>query len=55
MTTTHEIPAGQHVDLARAVVGLDLTDRRVRLVEQIPGRPLHVTPGPNGEARPLRR
>lgn len=39
MATTHEIPPGRRIDLAREVVGLDRADGRVRLVEQVAGRP----------------
>ncbi len=39
MSTTHEIEAGQKIDLSCEVVGLDRSDRRARLVEQIGGRP----------------
>ena len=39
MTTTHEIEPGQPIDLSGQVVGLDRSDRRACLVEQIAGRP----------------
>lgn len=39
MATTHEIQPGRRIDLAREVVGLDGSDRRAWLVEQIDGRP----------------
>jgi mannose-6-phosphate isomerase-like protein (cupin superfamily) len=39
MTTTHEIEPGQRIDLSCEVIGLDRSDRRARLVEQISGRP----------------
>ncbi len=39
MSTTHEIEPGQRIDLSREVVGLDRSDRRARVVEQIDGRP----------------
>lgn len=38
-TTTNEIEPGRVIDLSRQVVGLDRTDRRLRIVEQTPGRP----------------
>jgi mannose-6-phosphate isomerase-like protein (cupin superfamily) len=39
MSTTHEIEPGQRIDLSCAVVGLDRSDRRARLVDQKEGRP----------------
>lgn len=39
MSTTHEIEPGRLIDLSCEVVGLDRTDRRGRIVEQIEGRP----------------
>jgi len=39
MTTTHEIQAGRRIDLTREVVGLDRADGRLRLVDQVAGRP----------------
>jgi mannose-6-phosphate isomerase-like protein (cupin superfamily) len=39
MSTTHEIEPGRPIDLSCEVVGLDGSDRRARLVEQIGGRP----------------
>ena len=39
MTTTQEIPPGRRIDLSQEVVGFDRTDRRARVVEQVPGRP----------------
>ena len=38
MTTTLDIEAGRRIDLSREVVGLAYADRRLRVVEQIPGR-----------------
>lgn len=38
-TTTHEIEPGRRIDLAHEVIGLDIGDRRARIVEQQPGRP----------------
>lgn len=39
MTTTQPIQPGRLIDLTAEVVGLDRTDRRARLVDQISGRP----------------
>jgi mannose-6-phosphate isomerase-like protein (cupin superfamily) len=39
MATTHEIEPGRTIDLAHEVVGLDATDGRARIVEQIRERP----------------
>ncbi len=39
MTTTQEIQPGRRIDLTREVLGFDRTDRRVRFVDQVPGRP----------------
>ncbi len=38
MTTTHELQAGRRIDLSREVLGIAYGDRRIRVVEQIPGR-----------------
>ena len=45
MATMHEIEPGRVIDLANEVVGIDRTDRRVRIVEQSPGRPPHRIDG----------
>jgi mannose-6-phosphate isomerase-like protein (cupin superfamily) len=38
MSTTHEIEPGRRIDLSCEVVAIDRSDRRARIVEQIPGR-----------------
>jgi mannose-6-phosphate isomerase-like protein (cupin superfamily) len=39
MTTTNEIAPGRVLHLTGEVVGIDRSDRRARLIEQVPGRP----------------
>jgi mannose-6-phosphate isomerase-like protein (cupin superfamily) len=45
MATMHEIQPGRRIDLAAEVLGFDRSDRRVRVVEQEPGRPPHRIDG----------
>ena len=42
MATTHEIEPGRTIDLATEVVGLDRTDRRARMVDQVAGPPERI-------------
>jgi mannose-6-phosphate isomerase-like protein (cupin superfamily) len=42
MTTTHEIPPGRRIDLAREVVGFGRSDRLALLVEQTGGPPNRI-------------
>ena len=39
MTTAQAIQPGRRIDLTREVVGFDRADRRVRVVDQVAGRP----------------